>query len=215
MEFGASLTHRSHRAVKKISQAAIFVKKKKAMAPKLSEEEIDDLIYFARAGEGADLTELLSTIAAREGVSAGEVLVLAKDEDIVKSICTHLASLPKPEDKKAYLDAGNEYGNTGLHWAAMGGHFEVVKTLVAEGAAPALANDKNYVPLDLAGLNDHRAVVDYFLDQARALEVEEEAGAADGAAAAVGDMEIGDGKRKGEEGAGKASEGGDGKANRS
>ncbi|KAL8376484.1 hypothetical protein RB595_007533 [Gaeumannomyces hyphopodioides] len=200
------------------------------MAPNLSEEEIDDLIYFARAGEGADLTELLSTISAREGVSAGEVLVLAKDEgkstclhmatgnghlDIVKSICTHLASLPKPEDKKAYLDAGNEYGNTGLHWAAMGGHLEVVKALVAEGAAPALANDKNYVPLDLAGLNDYRAVVDYFLDQAKALEVEEEAGAADGAAAAVGDMDIGDGECKEKEGAGSASEGGSDKANQS
>lgn len=60
------------------------------MAPKLSDEEIDDLLYFARAGEGVDLTELLTSISAREGVSAGEVLVLAKDEG--KSTCLHMAT---------------------------------------------------------------------------------------------------------------------------
>lgn len=87
----------------------------------------------------------------------------------------------------------------------------MVKALVAEGAAPALANDKNYVPLDLAGLNDHGAVVDYFLDQAKALEA---AADEDGAAAAVGDMELADGECKGEEGAASASEFDGGKASR-
>jgi hypothetical protein len=60
------------------------------MAPKISEDEIDDLIYFARAGEGAELTELLTAISTREGVSAGEVLALAKDEG--KSTCLHMAT---------------------------------------------------------------------------------------------------------------------------
>lgn len=58
----------------------------------------------------------------------------------------------------------------------MNGHLEVVKLLVEQGgASPALANDKNYVALDLAGLNDKVAVVDYFLASAEKAEKAEEA----------------------------------------
>jgi uncharacterized protein len=60
------------------------------MAPKLSEDEIDDLIYFARAGEQKDLEELLSSLASREGASTGEVLAAARDEG--KSSCLHMAT---------------------------------------------------------------------------------------------------------------------------
>lgn len=60
------------------------------MAPKLSEDEIDDLIYFARAGELADLNETLSSLASREGVSPAEILTAAKDEG--KSTCLHMAT---------------------------------------------------------------------------------------------------------------------------
>lgn len=45
-----------------------------------------------------------------------------------------------------------------------------MKYLVSEGASPALANDKNYVPLDLAGLNEKHDVVDYFLSQMEKME---------------------------------------------
>lgn len=74
------------------------------------------------------------------------------------------------EEKQAYLDAPNEFGNTGVHWAAGQGHLDVVKFLVAEGASPALANDSNYVPLDLAGLNEKHDVVAYFLSQMEKME---------------------------------------------
>lgn len=60
------------------------------MAPKLSEDEIDDLIYFARAGEVADLNETLATLSSREGVSPAEILSAAKDEG--KSTCLHMAT---------------------------------------------------------------------------------------------------------------------------
>lgn len=60
------------------------------MAPQLTEEEIDDLIYFARAGEDADLTEMVAALAEREKVSAAEVLVAAKDEG--KSTTLHMAT---------------------------------------------------------------------------------------------------------------------------
>lgn len=115
---------------------------------------------------------------------------------------------PAPkEPRQALLDAVNEYGNTALHWAAMNGHLSVVRLLVEEGgASPALANDKNYVALDLAGLNDKMAVVDYFLASAEKAETRE-AGegsgdkTADGlsSAAAGIDLSEGDADEEGEE----------------
>lgn len=60
------------------------------MAPKLSEDDIDDLIYFARAGEVADLNESLATLSSRENVSPAEVIIAARDEG--KSTCLHMAT---------------------------------------------------------------------------------------------------------------------------
>lgn len=60
------------------------------MAPKLSEDDIDDLIYFARAGEVADLNESLATLSSREGVSPAEIITAARDEG--KSTCLHMAT---------------------------------------------------------------------------------------------------------------------------
>lgn len=60
------------------------------MAPTLSEDEIDDLVYFARAGETADLNETLIALAARESVSSAEILATAKDAG--KSTCLHMAT---------------------------------------------------------------------------------------------------------------------------
>lgn len=60
------------------------------MAPQLSEDEIDDLIYFARAGEQADLTETLQSLAEREKLPPAQILLLARDE--AKSTCLHMAT---------------------------------------------------------------------------------------------------------------------------
>jgi ankyrin repeat protein len=98
----------------------------------------------------------------------------------VKFLLDQFDSRPKAE-KQAYLDAANEYGNTGLHWAALGGHLDTVKLLMENGASPALANDKNYVPLDLASFNDKLDVVDYFLAKSEAMETQNDAGLADSA----------------------------------
>ena len=184
------------------------------MAPNISEEEIDDLIYLSRAGEKDELAESLSSLSSRENVSTAEILTTAKDEG--KSTCLHMAAGnghlgtdlttitpyettgtnepteivklllsqfdPRPKaEKQAYLDAPNEYGNTGLHWAALGGHLDTVKLLSDQGASPALANDKEYVPLDLAAQNDMFDVVDYFLKQSEEKESQNDGGLAEGA----------------------------------
>ncbi|ODA82479.1 hypothetical protein RJ55_00986 [Drechmeria coniospora] len=169
------------------------------MAPQLTADEIDDLIYFARAGEAADLNSTLTELAEREKVSPAEILVAAKDEG--KSTTLHMATgnghfetvlallqtfdgRPK-EEKQAFLDDLNEHGNTGLHWAALGGHLETVKLLMDHGASPAIANERNDVPLDLANFNDHPEVTQYFLSAAEGLENSNQDSGLNNAAASI------------------------------
>ena len=61
------------------------------MAPKLTEEEIDDLIYFSRAGEQEDLTETIKSLAERENASPAEIVAAAQDASN-KSTCLHMAT---------------------------------------------------------------------------------------------------------------------------
>lgn len=61
------------------------------MAPSLSEEEIDDLVYLARAGEDAELTELLQELATRDAATPADILVAAR-EDQSKATCLHMAA---------------------------------------------------------------------------------------------------------------------------
>ena len=91
----------------------------------------------------------------------------------MRKIIGHFASAPK-DQKQGFLDAFNEHDNTGLHWAALGGHLDTVKLLLESGASPALANEKNYVPLDLAFFNNHEAVAQYFLSFSKDIESKNE-----------------------------------------
>lgn len=70
--------------------------------PVLSEEEIDDLIYFARAGEDADLSQVLKELAAREDVSISSILEAAKDEG--KATCLHMAAANGHSSKSSYFE---------------------------------------------------------------------------------------------------------------
>jgi hypothetical protein len=50
------------------------------MAPSLSEDEVDDLIYLARVGEKEDLKALTNELLNRETCSSANLLEAAKDE---------------------------------------------------------------------------------------------------------------------------------------
>jgi uncharacterized protein len=51
------------------------------MAPNLTEEEIDDLLYFARTGDKAEFNELKDELCKRENLSQVELLEAARDEE--------------------------------------------------------------------------------------------------------------------------------------
>ncbi|KAI1323672.1 ankyrin repeat-containing domain protein [Xylariaceae sp. FL0255] len=175
------------------------------MPPRLSEDEIDDLIYLSRAGEDAELIEMLHELSARDDSTPADLLAAAR-EDRGKATCLHMASanghaktvtlilshlpvqakasvtaVPTSEDAGSadadaalppptYIDMQNAFGNTALHWACLGGHLDIVKLLLSRGASPAIANDKDQIPLDLAAFNNHMHVVDHFLAQSKDIE---------------------------------------------
>ena len=61
------------------------------MAPSLSGEEIDDLVYLARAGEDAELSEMLQELATRENTTPADILTAAREEQ-TKATCLHMAA---------------------------------------------------------------------------------------------------------------------------
>lgn len=65
--------------------------------------------------------------------------------------------------------------------------METVQLLLEQDASPALANERNYVPLDLAMFNDHKEVAQYFLSFANKLETDNQE---DGLNSAVNSVEI-------------------------
>ncbi|POR33779.1 Ankyrin repeat-containing protein P16F5.05c [Tolypocladium paradoxum] len=169
------------------------------MAPHLTEDEIDDLIYFARAGENVDLNETLAALAEREKAPPAQILLAARDRarsttlhmatgnghlETVRKLLDSFEGRPK-EEKQAFLDEPNEHGNTGLHWAALGGHLDTVKLMLEHGASPALANEADYVPLDLAFSNDKLEVAQYFLTFSGGLESENQESGLNGAAESI------------------------------
>ncbi|KAJ2989671.1 hypothetical protein NUW58_g3353 [Xylaria curta] len=151
------------------------------MAPSLSDEEIDDLIYLARVGEDADLTEMLQELAARDAATAADVLTTAR-EGQSKATCLHMAAanghaktvtlilshLPVPAKASVAATppppASDEDGSTQAVAPAE------PSLLLSRGASPAIANDKDQIPLDLAAFNNHMHVVDHFLAQSKDLE---------------------------------------------
>ncbi|RCI09419.1 hypothetical protein L249_3758 [Ophiocordyceps polyrhachis-furcata BCC 54312] len=145
------------------------------VSPQLTDDEIDDIMYFSRAGETDELHETLSALAQREKVSPAEILEAVKDDagstplhmatgnghlETTRSIINLVNSSPS---KQTFLDHGNEHGNTSLHWAALGGHLAIVELLLSNGASAACVNEGGCLAFDMALRNDRQQVVDFFL----------------------------------------------------
>jgi ankyrin repeat protein len=70
----------------------------------------------------------------------------------------------------ALLNAVNDAGNTALHWAALNGHLESVKMLIAAGADITIFNKAGHDAVFEAEINDKKDVVDWLLGHVEGLE---------------------------------------------
>ncbi|KAJ5050735.1 uncharacterized protein L3040_002606 [Drepanopeziza brunnea f. sp. 'multigermtubi'] len=193
------------------------------MAPALSEDEIDDLLYFARTGDTQEFDALKEELCAREKVGAMELLTTARDEEsgngvlhmaaanghhaLLLSLCKALTGSSSPQNPAmlSVLNAQNKAGNTALHWAALNGHLEAVKVLLDEGSDPTIANQKGHDAVYEAELNDKKDVVEWVLKEGgEGLEAGVGGGAGEGSADADEDMS--DGEAEAGDGRGEAAD---------
>lgn len=87
--------------------------------------------------------------------------------------------LKMDEWNKMLPGAKDAMGNTGLHYAAAGGHNEIVRLLLAGGFSPAVANKNGKSPIGLAHEMSHNDIVDQMkqvLKQQETPKAEAEAG---------------------------------------
>ncbi|KIN01597.1 hypothetical protein OIDMADRAFT_96362, partial [Oidiodendron maius Zn] len=152
------------------------------MPATLSEDEIDDLLYFARTGENEEFNILKEELCKRESIGLVGLLESARDEmsgngvlhmaganghnELLKILCSEL-SKPTPQSNVmlAIINAQNQAGNTALHWAALNGHLEAVKVLLEHGGDPTIMNSRGHDAVYEAELNDKREVVEWVLKE--------------------------------------------------
>ncbi|KAH0545312.1 hypothetical protein FGG08_000611 [Glutinoglossum americanum] len=173
----------------------------------LTEDDVDDLIYFARAGELADLKEAIEGAAKSVNGSQFEVFISAVDPtsrngmlhmaaanghtETVKYLLSLLPS-PRPPMDDRVVSSRNSSGNTPLHWASLNGHLPVVKLLFEAGADPTILNDAGHDAVYEAEINSKDDVVGYLLTEADAIE---KASGATG----VGESDVHEGRGNGTE----------------
>ncbi|WFD03372.1 ankyrin repeat-containing protein [Malassezia obtusa] len=109
----------------------------------LTEEQRDDVLYAARAGDLEALNESLTEI-----------------------------NNDKREAVRAVLSVVNESGNTPLHFAAANGHQEIVRALLPDADLKALLsqNSAGNTPLHWAAFNGHADLAAELVDRIEALE---------------------------------------------
>ncbi|KAK6896655.1 Ankyrin repeat-containing protein YAR1 [Candida tropicalis] len=139
---------------------------------KLSQEEMDVVIYDSRVGD----LETLKEIFDLEKLITPKTLTVIKD-DITSSTPLHMAaanghldvikyllSLVDKDDVKEFLEAKNDNGNTALHWASYNGHLEVVQYLVEEFEAdPFIKNNSGHDSIFEAESNGKTEVENWYL----------------------------------------------------
>jgi ankyrin repeat protein len=137
----------------------------------LTQEEMDAVMYDARAGDLETLKEIFEEIG-------GQTLLSIKD-DITLSTPLHFAcanghfevveyllSIISTTDAEQYVNQKNDTGNTALHWAAYNGHLPVVELLCDKfNADPFVKNELGHDPIYEADNNDQVEIEKWFLNK--------------------------------------------------
>ncbi|KXL43245.1 hypothetical protein M433DRAFT_58814 [Acidomyces richmondensis BFW] len=154
--------------------------------PMLADEEIDDLLYFARVDELQDLEAAISDLARKYDCQPALIIKGAVDPETGNTIIHYCSAngffitlkrllelLKAVADKGAvnsaeaetmFINRQNSQGNTPLHWAAYNGHLHVVKALIESGADMWIKNQAGHLAMFEAERAEKNEVVQYMLE---------------------------------------------------
>lgn len=167
----------------------------------LTEDEIDDLLYIARANETSELEAYLTYLSHKHNTTPSAILLSAIDPEnkntplhyasanahlaLLQSLLGYFTNSEAKSMLTAFVNQQNEAGNTALHWASLNGHLSIVKELVVNGADAAILNAAGHDAVFEAERAGKEDVVEWLLNEGGGLEkgvggdVEEEGEAED------------------------------------
>ncbi|KAK9480273.1 ankyrin repeat-containing domain protein [Lipomyces japonicus] len=147
------------------------------MTRALTEEEVSDIIYCARASDLEWFKEELNELHRELELPYSEILLQVRDP-YSKSTPLHMAcanghieivdyllSFFAPDAEPTIVTAQNDSGNTALHWACLNGNLEIIKRLCDHNADPLVKNLAGQDSIYQAENNDKMDVVDYLLER--------------------------------------------------
>ena len=170
--------------------------------PTPTPEELDDLIYFARTSDLPALKTAILQACEKHSSPPSTILATAIDidEDGLGSqscllhwpsangnleVVEYLLSLLLPPDRNgtnaasadksapSLVNHKNISGNTPLHWAALNGHLQCVKALVAAGADASITNKAGHDAVyeaECSGKEGAKEVAEWILANCAGLE---------------------------------------------
>ncbi len=157
----------------------------------LSEDEIDDVLYIARANELPELAPCLTSLSQKYGTTPHAILLSSTDSEtqntplhyaaanghlgLVNSLLSHLSSSSASSDETEpllvpFINKQNSSGNTALHWASLNGHLSIVKILLEQGADASILNGAGHDAVYEAEMAEKHEVVEWLLKEGKGLE---------------------------------------------
>ena len=108
-------------------------------------------------------------IAARQGHrDLTAQLLFLQNQGLRQRVEKFLKSSTKSADLSHLVDVKNKFGLSPLHYAALGGHEEVAKLLLQQGATINTFNAQGLTPLFLASRDGHEGIVELLSSQQEA-----------------------------------------------
>ncbi|GMG25267.1 unnamed protein product [Ambrosiozyma monospora] len=140
---------------------------------KLTQDEMDNVIYDARFGDLESLTEIFTDevepsviITIKDEYTLATPIHMAAANGHTEVVKYLLSIIPVKEDAKKLVAQQNDNGNTALHWAALNGHLDVIKLLCEEyDADPFVKNGFEHDSIYEAEKNEKEEVEKYFLEK--------------------------------------------------
>jgi len=143
----------------------------------LTPDEIDDVLYLTRVDERDELLAFINELAQKYSTTSAAVLESSIDPEshnnaihfcaangLTALLQALLQVLHDAHQPSPLINSRNESGNAPLHWAALNGHLETAKLLIAAGAdiwARNMAGNLAIFEAERAGKDD---VVAYLLE---------------------------------------------------